>query len=239
MYRDFIKELSKDYCCIAIDHLASGLSEKPASVPRTPEWHSINLSEFIKKLDLKDITLVVHDFGGPIGFASAIQNHERIKQVVMFNTSLWKTKNNPDAQKIDKIVNGGIGKFLYLNLKFSPKVLLKKGFSDKKKLSKKVHKQYIKPFPNKTSRVSLINLANSLVGSSDWFQKQWIHLDKLEQKPWLILWGTKDEFITTEYLIKWKDRLPDAEVKEFDCGHFDQEEKTLELINSIDVFIKR
>jgi len=239
LYRSFIKELSKNYRCIAIDHLGFGLSEKPDSVSGTPEWHSKNLSEFIERLDLKDITLVVHDFGGPIGLSSAIQNHERVKQVIMFNTWLWETKRNSDAKKIDKIVNGVIGKFLYLRLNFSPKVLLKKGFSDKKKLSKSVHKHYLKPFPNKKSRISLLNLAKALVGSSDWYQEQWENLDKLEQKPWLIIWGTKDDFISMDYLKKWKERLPNAETKEVESGHFVQEEKTSESIKEINNFMNK
>lgn len=239
LYREHIAELSTKYRCIAIDHIGFGLSEKPETFDGKPQSHSKNLTEFIEKLELKEITLVVHDFGGPIGLSSAIQNHNRIKQVVMFNTWLWETKNNPEAQKIDKIMNSGIGKFLYLRMNFSPKFLLKKGFHEKKNLSKKVHQQYIKPFPNKSSRISLLNLGKSLVGSSDFYQEQWLNLDKLEQKPWLILWGTKDEFITMKYLQKWENRLPQAKVKQFDCGHFVQEEKTKETIQEIEKFLKK
>ena len=239
LYRDFIKGLSTEYRCIAIDHLGFGLSEKPEFNPGTPEWHSQNLSEFINKLDLKNITLVVHDFGGPIGLSSGIKNSERIKQVVLFNTWLWKTKTNPNAQKINKIVNSKVGKFLYLNMNFSPKTLLKKGFSDKKTLSKKVHQQYLKPFPNKKSRITLLNLAKALVGSSDWYQKQWANLNELEQKPWLVIWGMRDDFISTEHLKKWKERLTNVEIKELECGHFVQEEKTPESINAIHNFMKK
>ena len=237
LYREYISELSKKYRCIAIDHIGFGLSEKPDSFDGKAQSHSKNLAEFIEKLDLKNITIVVHDFGGPIGLSSAIKNHNRIKQVVLFNTWLWETKNNPEAQKVDKIIHSGIGKFLYLRMNFSPKFLLKKGFYDKKKLSKKIHKQYLYPFPNKSSRISLLNLGKSLVGSSDWYQEQWKSLDKLEQKPWLILWGTKDGFITTEYLQKWKNRIPNAKVKEYECGHFIQEEKTKETIEEIEKFM--
>jgi len=238
LYRDYISSLSKEYRCIAIDHIGFGLSEKPQYFDGKPQSHSKNLSEFIEKLNLKDITLVVHDFGGPIGLSSAIKNHTRIKQFVMFNTFLWETKNSPNAKKIDKIINSGIGKFLYLRMNFSPKFLLKKMFYDKKKLTKKIHKQYIYPFPNKISRLSLLNIGKSLVGSSDWYQEQWQNIDEIVQKPWLILWGTKDEFITTEYLQKWKNRLPNAKVKEFDCGHFVQEEKTIETVQEIENFMK-
>lgn len=239
LFRDFIKELSKDYRCIAIDHLGFGLSDKPDSVPATPEWHSQNLSEFIQKLDLQDITLVVHDFGGPIGLAAGIENSERIKRVVLFNSWLWATNQRKDAQKIDKTVNSWFGKFLYLNMNFSPKVLLKKGFANKKNLTKEVHQQYIKPFPDKNSRIPLLDLAKALVGSSDWYQKQWERVDALSDKEWLILWGTKDEFITTENLEKWQEKLPNAKTKEFDCGHFVQEEKTSESIKTIDDFMTK
>lgn len=238
LYREYIAALSKKHRCIAIDHIGFGMSEKPQKFDGKPESHSKNLTEFIEKLDLRKITLVVHDFGGPIGLSSAIQNHNRIKQVVLFNTWLWETKNNPEALKVNKIINSRIGRFLYLRMNFSPKYLLKKGFSQKKNLSKKVHKQYIKPFPNKSSRIALLNLGKSLVGSSDWYQEQWLSLDKLEQKPWLILWGTKDEFITTAYLQKWKKRIPVAKVKEYECGHFIQEEKTKETIKEIENFMK-
>ncbi len=239
LYRKYITELSKNYRCIAIDHIGFGLSEKPEEFNGKPQSHSKNLSEFIEKIDLKEITIVVHDFGGPIGLSSAIQNHNRIKQIVMFNTWLWETKNNSEALKVDKIINSGIGKFVYLRMNFSPKVLLKKGFYEKKKLTKKIHKQYTNPFPNKSSRNSLLNIGKSLVGSSDWYQEQWKNLDKLEHKPWLILWGTKDKFIKTDYLKKWKKRLPNAETKEFNCGHFIQEEKTKETIDEIKEFMKR
>ena len=237
LYRDFIREFSTDYRCIAIDHLGFGLSEKPSPLSGTPEWHSQNLSEFIKKLDLKNITLVVHDFGGPVGLAAGIENSERIKKVVLFNSWLWATEQNKEAQKIDKIINSRLGKFLYLNTNISPKVLLKKGFANKKNLSKEVHQHYIKPFPDKNSRIALLNLAKALVGSSDWYQKQWEQLDAIANKEWLILWGTKDSFITMEYLQRWKEKLPNAKTKEIECGHFVQEEAREVSIQAIRAFM--
>ena len=239
LYRDFIQELSKTNRCIAIDHLGFGLSEKPDSVKLTPQVHAQNLSEFIQKLDLQNITLVVHDFGGPIGLAAGIENTERIKRVVLFNTWLWETHSNPGAQKIDKIANSWLGRFLYLNMNFSPKVLLKKGFADKSNLSKTVHQHYIKPFPNKKSRHALLDLAQSLAGSSDWYQQQWRQLDKLANKDWLMIWGTKDEFITTDYLTNWTKRLPNARLVEMDCGHFVQEEKSDKAIIEIKSFVQK
>lgn len=237
LYRDLIKNLSASYRCIAIDHIGFGLSEKPIDFEGTPQVHAAHLSAFIEKMDLQNITIVVHDFGGPIGLSSAIVNSTRIKQVVLFNTWLWETKSNPDAKKVDKILNGWMGRFLYLSMNFSPKVLLKKGFYDKSHLSKDIHKHYIKPFPNKDSRLSLLRIGQSLFGSSDWYQQQWESMDVLVDKPWLILWGTKDEFITTSYLEKWENRLPNAQVHRLDCGHFVQEEQAEEVLLQVLKFL--
>lgn len=239
LYRDFVKELSSNYRCIAIDHLGFGLSEKPSNFPGSPEDHAKNLSEFINQLDLKNITMVVHDFGGPIGLAAGIMNSTRIDKIVLFNSWLWSTKEREDAKKIDKTVNSSLGSFLYLNLNFSPKFLLKKGFHNKKNLSKKIHNHYLQPFPNKNSRYGLLNLAKALVGASDWYQIQWEQLDSLANKEWLVIWGTEDEFIKREELLKWKNRLPNASIQELKCGHFVQEEKTQESIAYIRQFMKK
>ncbi len=239
LYRRHIAALSKKYRCIAIDHLGFGLSEKPTDFPGTPQAHAHNLSEFIQQLDLQHITWVVHDFGGPIGLACAMQHPERSKRIVLFNTWLWETRSNPAAQKVDKIIRSALGRFLYLNLNFSPRVLLKQGFHDKKNLSKKLHRQYLLPFPRKNTRHSLLNLAKSLTGSSDWYQAQWEQLDAISDKPWLILWGMKDKFLTPDYLEKWTSRLPGAAVHTWDCGHFVQEECPAESIEAIGAFMLR
>ncbi|MDR8390800.1 alpha/beta fold hydrolase [Aliifodinibius sp. S!AR15-10] len=239
LYRNFIKELSKHYRVIAIDHIGFGLSEKPETFKGRPQDHAHNLSEFIRKKNLREITLVLHDFGGPIGLAAAIKNPSRFKQFVLFNTWLWETASNKKARKVDKIINSVFGKFLYLWLNFSPRFLLKQGFADKRNLPKKIREQYLLPFPVKSSRWSLYRIAQSLVGASDWYHQQWQQLSAIEDKPWLILWGTEDEFITIDYLQRWKHRLPHAEVYTFDCGHFVQEERPESALSKMKAFLSQ
>ncbi|MEM8900467.1 MAG: alpha/beta fold hydrolase [Bacteroidota bacterium] len=236
VYRKLVKELAADYRCIAIDHLGFGLSEKVEGFSGKPEDHADNLADFILKMDLRDITLVVHDFGGPIGLGAGLQHADRIKKVVLLNSWLWATKEDPAAQKVDKIVNQWLGKFMYLKMNFSAKVLLKQAFSKKRLLSKEVHQHYLKPFHDKASRKPLLQLAKALVGSSDWYQTQWENLHQLADKEWLILWGMKDPFLGATYLERWKNRLPFATVKELDSGHFVQEERPNEVISEIKAF---
>jgi len=237
LYRNYIKEFSKTNRVIAIDHIGFGLSDKPTDFAGTPEAHSNNLEEFINKLGLENITLVVHDFGGPIGLSFAIRQPAQIKKIVLFNTWLWETKHDPRAQKVDKILHNWFGNFLYLNTNFSPNFLLKGAFFDKNKLSKKVHQHYKKPFPNKKSRYGLLNIGKSLVGASDWYHEQFLQLEKIENIRTLILWGTKDEFILMEHLERWKGIFKNHISHKYEAGHFVQEEFLEESLNEIKNFI--
>ena len=230
LYRNYIKALSKTHRCVALDHIGFGLSDKPRSFSGTPQEHAKNLTLLIEHLDLKNITLVVHDFGGPIGLSYAISNPENVKRIVMFNTWLWETKDDKDAQKINKILHSRLGNFLYLNTNFSPALLLKKAFYNKKYLSKKVHRQYKKPFPNKNSRYGLLNIGKSLIGSSDWYGELWQNAEAIKNKPVLIFWGDRDDFIKNNNLEKWKNFFSSETTYAFEAGHFVQEEKTEKTI---------
>jgi len=238
LYREFIRDFSKTNRAIAIDHLGFGLSEKPENFFGRPQDHAKNLSEFIQKKELRNITLVVHDFGGPIGLAAAIEQPERIDKIVIFNTWLWETESYKEVKNIDKVVRSFLGRFLYIWMNFSPRVLLKKGFSDQSVLSGLIHQHYLNPFSDRASRWSLYRLAGALMGSSDWYQSLWEKLEALEEKPWLALWGMKDKFLTPDFLHKWEQRLPDIETKKIPSGHFVQEEKPDESIKHIRNFLE-
>jgi len=235
LYRNYIKTLSQQYRCTAIDHLGFGLSDKSKNFTGTPQAHASNLTHLIEHLNLKDITLVVHDFGGPIGLSYAISNPENIKRIVLFNTWLWETKNDKSAQIIDSILHSRLGNFIYLNTNFSPAVLLKKAFHNKKLLSKHVHNHYKNPFPNKSSRYGLINIGKSLIGASAWYGELWENADVIKDKPVLILWGKKDDFIKLNNLEKWKGFFSNEKTNVLDAGHFVQEEdaeKTIAIMTS-------
>lgn len=224
LYREQVKALSKQYRCIALDHLGFGLSDKPMSFEGSPQVHAQNLSRLIDHLYLDRFTLVVHDFGGPIGLSYAITHPGKVSRIVLLNTWLWETKNLPDAQKADRVIRSGLGRFLYLNMNFSPRVLLKKSFANKYLLTKNIHRHYTRVFPTKRDRYGLLHLAEALVGASGWYQQQWEELTVLEATPKLILWGTEDPFLKPGFLDRWKSRFPGAEVRLLQSGHFVQEE---------------
>lgn len=90
LYRDMIPGLvAAGYRCIAPDHLGFGRSDKPTD----PHWYTIArhtevLTSLITGIDLTDVTLVVQDWGGPIGLAQAVTMPERFSRLVIMNTWL-------------------------------------------------------------------------------------------------------------------------------------------------------
>lgn len=236
LFRKQIRALSGRYRCIAPDHIGFGLSEKPPAFEGTPQAHARNLAEFAGKLGLENITLVVHDFGGPIGLAFANAHPEKVRRVVLLNTWLWETRSEKSARQVDKLLRSWLGKFLYLRLNFSPRFLLRQAFADKKYLPPAVHRHYTRVFPDKPSRCGLLRIGQSLMGASDWYEEQWEKLEALAGKPFLIIWGLQDQFLKPAYLEKWKARLPEAEVIELDCGHFVTEEQPGEVAEAVGRF---
>lgn len=237
LWREMIQSLSAEYRCIAPDHIGFGLSGKEKSYPGRAETLANNLETFLESLNLDSFTLVVHDFGGPIGLSYAIKHPEKVKRVVMFNTWMWETASDPEVQKIDRILKGAMGKFLYRRLNFSPKFLLKKGFYDKKKLSKTVHRHYTRPFPKASLREGPYQIGLSLKGSSDWFAGLWEQRANIVDKAFLVLWGNKDAFFQQRHLQRWQETLGNYRLREFECGHFPQEEFPQEVISEMKRFL--
>ncbi len=62
-----VKGLSPDYRCLAMDYIGYGLSDKPLEWSYTPQAQAQNVEKLIEDLGLNNITLVVQDWGGPIG----------------------------------------------------------------------------------------------------------------------------------------------------------------------------
>ena len=86
IYRKFIPVLAGTHRVIVPDHMGFGKSETPPDRAYTLRTHVENLATLIEALDLRDITLVMQDWGGPIGVGYAVRHPERIHSLVLMNT---------------------------------------------------------------------------------------------------------------------------------------------------------
>jgi len=78
------------YRCIAPDLPGFGRSDKPTDIEwYTYDRHTEAVSALLEELDLRDATIVVHDWGGPIGLRLAVEAPERIGRIVIMDTGLF------------------------------------------------------------------------------------------------------------------------------------------------------
>jgi len=92
LYRNIAKAMIEDgHRVIALDHLGMGMSDVPltSEFDYRPRSHADNLEDLVVALDLQNVTLVVQDWGGPIGLGMATRQHERISGILIMNTWAW------------------------------------------------------------------------------------------------------------------------------------------------------
>lgn len=240
VYRKLIKGLSKDYRCIAPDFLGFGLSDKPLSYGYKPEEQARMLEGFITSLKLKNIILIVHDFGGPLGLSYAIEQPDNVRKLVVMNTWLWSVKDDPFYARFSQLMKTPLGKLLYLQFAFSPRVIMKQAVADKAKFTKHIHQHYLKVFPTPESRRSTLVYAKSLIDSDKFWSSLWERRERIQDIPALILWGMKDIAFKEKDLQRLETVFKNVQTLRLEnVGHFVQEEVGEDVILRIRTFLTR
>jgi haloalkane dehalogenase len=233
-FRALIKHFSKNHRCLAPDHIGFGLSDKPMDWGYLPEQHAENLATFLESIDLENITLVVSDWGGPIGLSYAIQHPERIKNIIITNTWMWSVKKDWYYQGFSGFVGGPIGRWLIQRFNFFAGAVLKSTYGDKNKLTPDIHRHFIMPLANPMERKGNWVLPKQIIASSDWLSSLWSQRGVLDGKIKLIAWGLKDIAFRVKELNYWIEHFPGVKVVRYaGTGHFIAEEKPDELISEM------
>jgi pimeloyl-ACP methyl ester carboxylesterase len=240
-WRAVIAALRSSHRVIAPDHLGFGLSDKPRMGAYLPADHARRLLALFDALDLRDVTLVVHDFGGPIGLPIALERSERVRSAVVLNSWLWPLGGDPRVARISRFVGSALGRFLYTQLNASPRWLLPASFARRERLSAQVHRQYLAPFAKRSDRSAPWVLGRELTGSDPYYAQLWADRDKLARIPLTLVWGQKDPAFGSSELQRWQQAFPHATVQLLaDAGHFPQEEQpetVIAAIRAAEVFV--
>jgi haloalkane dehalogenase len=240
LYRHLINRLSPSHRCVAPDHIGFGLSDKPGSWSYLPRDHARNLAALIQQLDLRDITLVVQDWGGPVGLAQAIEFPERVSGLVILNTWMWPVDRDPYYRAFSGFVGGPIGRALVRRFNFFARVVMPKTYGDARRLTRDIHEQYLRPLGTPAERTGSAVFPREIIGSTPWLSSLWERRGLLASKPALVVWGTDDIAFREKELLTWADALPDAEILRLEgVGHFVQEEAPGELGDAVSRFLER
>jgi len=237
-YRHVIAALSKRHRCIAPDHLGFGLSERPAGFAYAPAAHAAALREFVGAIGLDRYTLVVHDFGGPIGLPLALGPDSRVQKLVILNSFAWPLNDDAKLAGGARIAGGPIGRLLYKYANASQTLIMPSAYGDKTKLTKAIHQQYLEVFRDREARVLVLHaLAKALLTSRDHYEGLLAALPSLPI-PTLLLWGMKDSAFQPYQLARWQSLLPHATtVALANSGHWPHEEEPARVVKEIDRFL--
>ncbi|PWR72875.1 alpha/beta fold hydrolase [Methanospirillum lacunae] len=237
-FRNVIRQLSQKYRCIAPDFIGFGLSDKPGLWTYLPRDHAENLNLLLESLDLSDITLVVGDWGGPIGLSYAINHPEKVTNIVITNTWMWPVDQDLHFILFSSFVGGRIGKWLIKWRNFFAQDIVRHAFGDKRRLTKEIHRHYLKPFEKKGDRTGTWVFPREIIGSTEWLRSLWNNVKRLKSKKVLIVWGMKDIAFREKELNTWSLTFPNARIVRYqDAGHFIAEEKPEEFAREIEELI--
>ena len=114
VYRESFSGCDDRYRCIAPDYPGFGLSRAATESGSRPAEHAGVIEQWLLTLDLTNVTMMVQDWGGPIGFAVATRHPERFAGFVIGNTWAWP-KSDPGTQLFSRILGGPVGRRLILN----------------------------------------------------------------------------------------------------------------------------
>jgi haloalkane dehalogenase len=240
LYRNLLKQMRGEYRCIAPDYLGFGLSDKPEDWNYLPEEHAKNLTALIEHLDLKNITLVLQDWGGPIGLHYAVNHPDNVKRLIVMNTWAWPVDRDPHYVLFSAFMGGPIGRWLVKHRNFFAGTFMRAAFGDKSRLTPQAHEQYKRALPSAAERKGCYIFPKQIIAATPWLGYLWSKIGALRDKPALFVWGMKDVAFRERELQRWQAALTRSHtVKLPTVGHFVQEEAPEALEQAVMAFLNQ
>jgi cis-3-alkyl-4-acyloxetan-2-one decarboxylase len=232
-YRRLIRELAPAVRCVAPDHIGMGLSAQPEEYDYTLATRIADIEALVSMLGLKRVHLVVHDWGGAIGFGFAARHPGMIGRIVVLNTAAFASRRIPLRIALCKVP------------KLGP--LLVRGFNGfawpatwmamhRRALTEEERRAYLLPYRSWAARVAVSAFVRDIPLNPD--HRSWPTLAAAEaglaqfrDRPMLIVWGGRDFCFNDSFLARWRELFPSAKcVRLADAGHYVLEDAHEEVV---------
>ena len=214
--------------CVAFDHMGFGRSDKP---PHLASYnlaaHVQNAIAFIEELDLRDVTLVAHDWGGPIGLGALLERSERLSGLVLMNTWAWELPSFLPPW-VREFRTEGLGEILCLAGNLMVESI--PGGMVTRAVDGTMMDAYRAPFPDYWSRVGPLAFQRDIPlterdGSARLMGSIQERLETVDV-PVTLIWGMRDPVFQPIFLDQWRELFPRARVIELeDAGHYVPEDR--------------
>lgn len=241
LWRNLVRELSKRYRCIAPDHIGCGLSDKPQDWGYRLAQHAANVERLADHLDLERITLVVHDWGGAIGFGLAEKRPARIARAVVMNTAAFTGLRAPLRIRACRIPLFGTVAVRGFNAFARAATFM----ATERGLTPLAKNGLLAPYSNWQDRIATLRFVEDIPLSANHPSHGTLAtiergLERLRELPLCLIWGERDWCFTPQFRREWERRFPTAEShKVEDAGHWVTEDAPGPVLEWISAFLRR
>jgi pimeloyl-ACP methyl ester carboxylesterase len=247
-YRRLVEALSPTCRTIVPDQIGCGLSDKPDDSQYVYSLASRvdDLEALLDHLQInRDITLVLHDWGGMIGMTYAARHPDRISKLVVMNTAAFhmpKTKSFPWALWVCR--DKPLGTWMVRGLNAFARGTALIGCT-KARMPRAIREAYVAPYDSWQHRIAIHRFVQDIPlrpGDRSYDLISWVEsrLASLSHVPLLIAWGMKDFVFDKPFLDEWIRHFPHADVRVFaKAGHYVLEDECETLVPMIKAFLDR
>lgn len=249
LYRHVIAGLRDRYRCVAPDHLGFGYSDKPPRADYSMRAHAMRLAAFVQALGLRDVTLVVQDWGGIIGLAWAVAHKALVKRLVIMNTAGFVPERRPRPVPWALPLLWSLrlpvwGELFVLGLNGFARWLIPLGIHHRERLTPEVMRGYLDPYSTWSSRrAHLASVRQVPIGRRGVVWQLLLEIGAgLDgwKVPTQIIWGMRDPVFVASFIEEFERRLPNhaPTVRLADASHFLQDDTPEPIVRAIRGFLE-
>jgi len=236
-WRRLIKALRATHRVIAPDHIGCGKSDKPddSRYAYRIERRIDDIQQLVRELELGELTLMVHDWGGMIGLGWADRQPEQVSRLVLLNTAAFglpATKRLPPSLWLAR--NTALGAVLVRGFNAFAVGATRLAVT-RRPLPKAVRDGLVAPYDSWANRRAVLRFVQDipLVEGDPGFELirgVGERVGQFDDRPVLICWGARDFVFDDHFLRVWRQKLPHADVHRFaDAGHYVLEDAGQEI----------
>lgn len=221
VYRDVIRALRGEFRCVAVDYPGFGLSSAAPGYRYLPEEQARVIAGFVDTLGLSGVTLVAHDWGGPIGLAAVGHRPAAFDALVLANTWAWPI-GAPHVQILSYLMGGPLGRLLIRQFNLFVNAMIPAGHRLRKPTGDEMA-HYQKALASPERRDASAVFPRHITASRAFLADIEAGLPDLALLPALIIWGTADIAFGNSELRRWEQKFTNHHTEIIEgAGHFVQ-----------------
>ncbi len=243
-WRELIKAWRDRYRVVAIDHIGCGLSDKPdtKSYSYSLQQRIDDLGMLIEQLDLNEITLLAHDWGGAIGMGAAVADPGRFARFVLFNTAAFPGGRCPLRIRVCRVPF--LGKLGVQGLNLFARAATFMAIQRRERMTGPVRAGLLAPYDSWKNRAAVHRFVLDIPlsrthPSFKTLQRIEDGLPQFKGHPISLIWGMQDWCFTPRFLDRFVEHFPEAEVHRLeDAGHYVIEDAHERIIPLVETFLE-